>query len=91
MIEDICLLKEQRARMLTIEEIQPNELVYIEVPQSDEICPAFLVESDWFEHRTWRTTGYGATHYFLHDGYGRDWRCWSANPTDEQRQTVKWE
>ena len=23
-------------------------------------------------------------------GYGVDWRCWSARPTDEQREEVKW-
>ena len=25
------------------------------------------------------------------DSYGKKWRCWSAKPTDEQRQAVKWE
>jgi len=25
------------------------------------------------------------------DSYGTKWRCWSAKPTDEQRQAVKWE
>lgn len=24
------------------------------------------------------------------DNYGKKWRCWSAKPTDEQRQAVKW-
>ena len=23
--------------------------------------------------------------------YGKDWRCWDMQPTDEQRKTVKWE
>lgn len=23
--------------------------------------------------------------------YGKDWRCWSYRPTDEQRKAVKWE
>ena len=22
--------------------------------------------------------------------YGKDWRCWSAKPTEEQRESVKW-
>ena len=22
--------------------------------------------------------------------YGKDWRCWTARPTDEQRKAVKW-
>ena len=25
------------------------------------------------------------------DSYGKKWRCWSAKPTDEQRQAVKWD
>lgn len=25
------------------------------------------------------------------DGYGKEWRCWSSRPTDEQREKVKWE
>lgn len=25
------------------------------------------------------------------ESYGKKWRCWSAKPTDEQRQAVKWE
>ena len=23
--------------------------------------------------------------------YGKDWRCWTARPTDEQRKAVKWD
>lgn len=25
------------------------------------------------------------------DNYGKKWRCWTAKPTDEQRQAVKWD
>lgn len=25
------------------------------------------------------------------DEYNQTWRCWSARPTDEQRDAVKWE
>ena len=25
------------------------------------------------------------------DDYGKTWRCWSARPTDEQREAVKWD
>ena len=25
------------------------------------------------------------------DDYGKTWRCWNAEPTDEQREAVKWD
>lgn len=92
MLEDVeALLREQEPRVLTAEEIQEDELVWIEVPQSDEIWPALLRETDWFDHPTWVMRGYALAAHYLHEGYGRDWRCWTARPTDEQRETVKWE
>lgn len=87
----IALLEEQEPRVLASSEIQPDELVWIEVPQSDEIWPALLRKTDWFEHPTWAMRGYALGSYYLHDGYGRDWRCWTAKPTENQRLTVKWE
>lgn len=29
--------------------------------------------------------------YWKLDDYGRTWRCWTAEPNDEQREAVKWE
>lgn len=86
----LTLLKEQEPRVITSNELQPDNLVWIEVPQSDEIWPALLQKIDWFNHPVWTMRGYGLGGYYLHDGYGRDWRCWTAKPTDEQRQAVKW-
>ena len=31
---------------------------------------------------------------YLHrraDKYGKEWRCWTARPTDEQRKAAKWD
>ena len=28
---------------------------------------------------------------YLNIDYGKEWRCWTSRPTDEQRQAVKWE
>lgn len=36
---------------------------------------------------------YIGTDFFNHfdqNTYGKTWRCWSAKPTDEQREAVKW-
>lgn len=89
--EDIlALLREQEPRVMTAEEIQEDELVWIEVPQSDEIWPALLRESDWFDHPTWVMRGYALAAHYLPNRYGKDWRCWTARPTDEQREAVKW-
>lgn len=92
-IEDaIALLREQEARVMTADEVQPDELVWIEVPQSDEIWPALLRRSDWFDDPpTWEMCGYALAAYYPHEGYGRDWRCWTDRPTDEQREAVKWD
>lgn len=80
----LAMLKEQELRVMTSSELQPNDLVWIEVPQSDGIWPALLQKTDWFDLPTWAA-------YYLHDGYGRDWRCWTAKPTDKQRRAVEWD
>ncbi len=85
------LLGEPEPMVLTPSELQPDSLVWIEVPQSDEIWLALLRKTDWFGHPTWAMRGYALASYYLHDGYGRDWRCWSARPTDEQRRAVVWD
>ena len=87
----LALLKEQEPRVMTSSELQPDDLVWIEVPQSDEIWPALLRKTDWFDYPTWAMRGYAIGGYYLHSGYGRDWRCWTAKPTPEQMRTVKWE
>ncbi len=85
-----ALLEEQKPKVLTSSELQPDNLVWFEVPQSDEIWPDLLRKRDWFGHPAWAMRGYASAGCYLHDGYGRDWRCWSARPTDEQRKAVKW-
>lgn len=89
--EALARLKEQEPRVMASNELQPDELVWIEVPQSDEIWPALLRKSDWFDHPTWAMRGYALCGYYLHSGYGRDWRCWTAKPTENQRLAVKWD
>lgn len=90
-VDVLAMLKEQEPRVMTADEVQEDELVWIEVPQSDEIWPALLRETDWFDHPTWAMRGYALGGYYLHSGYGRDWRCWTAKPTEDQRLAVKWE
>ena len=85
------MLKAQEPRVMTADEVQEDKLVWIEVPQSDEIWPALLRETDWFGHPTWAMRGYALGGYYLHSGYGRDWRCWTAKPTEDQRLAAKWE
>lgn len=33
----------------------------------------------------------GRVVWYRLDDYGRTWRCWTAEPTDEQRKAVKWD
>lgn len=88
------LLKEQEPRMLTLGEINKNSFVWYENKSCSRLFPAlvsdcqsttrhkFIVEDVFFDVGT----------YMPKDVlYGKSWRCWSARPTDEQREAVKWE
>ena len=33
----------------------------------------------------------GRVVWYRLDDYGKTWRCWTARPTDEQREAVKWD
>ena len=86
----LILLKEQEPRVLTADELQPDVLVWIEVPQSGEIWPALLRKTDWLGYPAWAMRGYALAAYYPQDEYGSYWRCWSARPTEEQREAVDW-
>ena len=84
------LLKAQRPRVLTLEEIQnwqEDTITWYEhhgvigvrprlVSYADSKCVLFTDGGKWF---------------FEEDSYGTRWRCWSARPTDEQREGTPWE
>ena len=86
------LLKEQEARVMTLDEVKAFDWDYCYL--EEERLP-------WEEYRivcgnyalTCITWVYVASMRIQYgdNSYGKKWRCWSAKPTEEQRQKVKWE
>lgn len=90
----LALLKEQEARVLTLEELQA-----IETPWNRNTPPYLFVEersgtgSRWIRWMSWG---------IIHDGvrsqgtmgvqnYGSKWRVWNLEPTSEQMRDTPWE
>lgn len=91
-VEDaIALLKAQEPRVLTLEEVRNNcpDCVYVETKTGWLECTIQdCGESDKYDG----IFVYGINEYFMEswDIYGKWWRCWSAKPTDEQREATPW-
>lgn len=87
----ISLLKEQEARVMTLEEVKAFDWEYCYL--EEERLPGKEYRSVCGDYAltciTWPCV---ASMRIQHgdDSYGKKWRCWSAKPTDEQRQAVKW-
>ena len=89
----LALLKEQEARVMTVEEIRTGEIetLWIEVKEKPHIFPGI-----WY--RRSKKDGIPAIDITLNTGivrgtvvsYGYAWRCWTSHPTEEQRKAVKW-
>lgn len=73
------LLKAQNPRVLAQDDIEHAEVVWFEARRSLYIEP-MLTRNKRFADES--------ADWFQ---YGRDWRCWTAKPTDEQRKAVKWD
>ena len=84
------MLKEQKARVMTLEEVLSQEwdYVYIETehrPYSKEIeayCGTHTIYCSTTVVHKRQTSG--------DSEYGKTWRCWTARPTDEQREATPW-
>lgn len=86
------MLKEQEARVMTLDEVKSFDWDYCYLEEERlpgkeyrEICGDCALTCI-----TWPCI---ASMRIQHgdDRYGKKWRCWSAKPTDEQRQAVKWD
>ena len=84
------LLKECMPRVIDISEIYTAKKldVWLE-DKSDIVHPLMLIETEM--------TNKSQTAFFYPmlvrpiKAYGKTWRVWTARPTDEQREAVKWE
>lgn len=85
------LLKEREPRVLTLEEVlsQAWDYCYIEAqvrPHSE------MLEKLCGTHRLYCTTSIVLERQTRGDKeYGKTWRCWTARPTDEQREATPWD
>ena len=100
-IEDA--LKAQEPRVMTLDEVVEHfslPPVFVDDPDAQEdyyedIQPLYFEypyqEKDpWYVH--WR--GHAQSQRYLDERrhtYNREWRCWTARPTDEQRNAVAWD
>ena len=82
----IALLKAQEPRVMTLDEFQVSE---------DN--PKWLETKDG-KHARWTlgNAGYNKFYdnhmigYLPVERYGVDWRCWTSEPTEEQREVTPW-
>lgn len=87
------LLKAQEPRVLTLEEVEalPYGHVIIETDKNDPIrwLDALLfIKNTNFSFDFITLEGKAR---LLGTEYNREWRCWTAWPTEEQRKAVKWD
>lgn len=88
----IALLKENGARVMTLDEVKAFDWDYCYL--EEERLPGKVYRAVCGDYALTCITWPCVSSMRIQHGdesYGRKWRCWSAKPTDEQRQAVKWE
>ena len=84
----LALLKAQEPRVMTVDEVR----TWVSTPRIDR-------EPIWVEIENGVSAWIVSDEYWdmpidanlSSDLYGKTWRCWTARPTDEQREAVKWD
>ena len=70
-----CPLIAQAPRVMTLEEARNVEVVWVEDRNEREIYPC-IVKNNMNDSKLYK--------------YGVQWRCWTARPTEEQREGQDW-
>lgn len=82
-------------RVLTLDEAAAAHEVWVEawlsVPKKYVIMVTSLYLTDDCKNFELELLGTDKKAFMLAEAYGHTWRCWSAKPTDEQREAVPWE
>lgn len=82
------LLEEQRTRVMDIDEVLNGEDVTVWLEwigcNTRSLTPTATMGHGDFSASFWN----GEVHPI--GLYGKQWRCWTAKPTDEQREKTKW-
>jgi len=91
MQDALTLLKEQEARVMTLDEVKAFDWDYCYLEEERlrgkeyrSVCGDYALTCITWPCITSMRIQHGD------DSYGTKWRCWSAKPTDEQRREVKW-
>lgn len=95
----LTLLKEQQPRVMTMEASEQEWLeatLWLEI-KGKKVTPCMYTARDermmfgnyevlmYFD-----TVGSSKWNGYMVKNYARTWRCWTSKPTDEQRQSEKW-
>ena len=100
-LDELKPMKAQRPKLMTLEEVKRHYALPDGFPDDMDaqenycmdIPPLYFdfpIDDPWTVH--WR--GYFQVAKYMdcwESGYGVDWRCWTAKPTDEQRKAAKWD
>ena len=99
LLDALVLLKEQRPRVLTLDEVRRNRewVVWIECNYSKtQSIGQYKGKVSWHNKRLsdWErflTIESGEYLFRESDKYGKTWRCWNVRPSDEQRKARAWD
>lgn len=92
-MEALELLKAQEPRVMTLEEVEalPYGYVLIETDKKDSLRWAdalLFCKNTNFSFDFITLEGHAR---LLGTAYNMEWRCWTSQPTEEQRKAVKWD
>ena len=88
LIDEEPTIRPDEPRVMTLEETLGGDECWIEgrngaCGYGDALLTDNAERVEFFRPHTISTLEFYA--------YGKDWRCWTARPTDEQRKAVEWD
>lgn len=90
----LSLLKAQEPRVMAYDEMMKAEICFLEVKGIEQIDPFIRYEVDGKSYWSSPYTNNESNPFELlaeQEEYLINARCWTARPTDEQREKVKWD
>lgn len=98
MADALSLLKAQEPRVMTLEEIEDalDNVVWLDIPGAENLADGFSLIMAYSSKNGFvlLDSPFGdnpSQDRFEYTDYNKTWRCWTARPTDEQREAVKWD
>ena len=88
----IALLKAQKPRVMTLEEVHTSEICWYENSLNYGYYVGHIIkEKLGYKLRTkYLKIGSTIVHVNFDEDYNESWRCWTSRPTDEQREATPW-